>query len=191
MTEQAAEEWRLFDARGQRRYLCRSEGRRFFHAARDADFETRTFCRLLAYCGCRISEALAVTPRLLDAETMLVTFRTLKRRRTVYRSVPVPAALMRDLRRLARGCADHERLWGWSRQTAWRRVKAVMADAAITGPQAMPKALRHRFGVRCAETGMPPGLTQQLMGHAKLSSTVIYQSVIGDEERRIVRRTWR
>ena len=39
------------------------------------------------------------------------------------------------------------RLWRWSRTTAWRYVKAVMVAADITGTPAMPKGLRHGFGV--------------------------------------------
>ena len=70
-------EGQLFDLNGQRKYLTRSEARALLAAARNADRQTRLFCRLLYYTGCRISEALQITPRRLDTDTGLVIFRTL------------------------------------------------------------------------------------------------------------------
>ena len=45
--------------------------------------------------------------------------------------------------REARGRQRDRLLWPWSRTTAWRDVKAVMAVAGIEGPQATPKGPRH------------------------------------------------
>ena len=78
MTTGPANEPQLFDADGQRLYLCLSEDRRFLEAAADADLPTRLFCEILSYAGCRLSEALALTPRRLDREQKQVVFRTLK-----------------------------------------------------------------------------------------------------------------
>jgi integrase/recombinase XerD len=141
----ALDETRLFDGHGQRKYLLATEARRLLAAAARADERTRLFCRLLYYSGCRLSEGLALTPRLLDTEALRVVFRTLKRRRLVYRAVPIPATLMRDLLALARASAPDDRLFPWSRQTGWRHIKALMQIAGITGPQATPKGLRHQF----------------------------------------------
>jgi integrase len=45
----------------------------------------------LAYTGCRLSEALALTADRVDLAAGVLTFESLKKRRTgVYRSVPVP-----------------------------------------------------------------------------------------------------
>jgi integrase/recombinase XerD len=181
---------RLFDRNGQRKYLCRAEGQRFLRAAAAADEATRLFCQLLAYTGCRISEGLALIPAQLDAEAQRVIFRTLKRRRRVFRAVPVPAALMRDLQLLARGRQAGERLWPWCRQTGWRRVKSVMAEARIRGPQAMPKGLRHQFGMTAADRKVPPNLIQRWMGHASPGTTATYLDAVGAEERGFARRMW-
>lgn len=182
---------RLFDAEGARKYLCTSEWRRFVMAARRAPVETRIFCLLLAYTGCRISEALAVTPARLDREAGRVVFRTLKRRRSTFRAVPIPRELMRDLVLLAHRMPPDAPIWPWCRQTAWRRVKAVMDKARITGPQATAKGLRHAFGVASAEQNVPPGLTQRWMGHARLETTAIYVHAVGEEERSFAQRVWR
>lgn len=181
----------LFDNEGQRKYLCAREGQRFLAIVETADPETRAFCRLLAYTGCRISEALAVTPRRLDVEAGRVIFRTLKRRKRIFRAVPIPTNLMKELHALARDLPDDERLWSWCRQTGWRKVKRIMATAEINGPQAMPKGLRHQFGMLAAEKNIPPVTAQRWMGHAKPQSTAIYQTAVGEEERRLARRMWR
>ena len=185
-----AEPLALFDIMGERKYLCASELSRFLESARRADAETAAFCRLLAYSGCRISEALAVTAGQLDKETGRVVFRTLKRRRVVFRAVPVPQELMDALRRLSVDHARDARLWSWCRQTAWRRVKVIMEAAGIHGSQAMPKGLRHGFGVANAEGGVPMATTQKWLGHASLETTAIYQQAVGSEERAFAQRLW-
>lgn len=181
---------RLFDDNGARKYLCTPEWRRFVMVAMRAAVETRLFCLLLAYTGCRISEALGVTPTRLDQAQCRVVFRTLKRRRRIFRAVPIPQELMRDLSLLAHSKSDDCPIWSWCRQTAWRRVKAIMREAQITGPQATAKGLRHAFGIANAEQNVPPGLTQRWMGHARLETTSIYTHAVGVEERSFAQRLW-
>ena len=52
----------LFDGHGGRKYLCATELPRFLKAASEADHEVRIFCCVLTLTGCRISEALGLTP---------------------------------------------------------------------------------------------------------------------------------
>jgi integrase len=181
----------LFNAAGQRKYLCGSEGRRFLAATARMDSESRTFCRLLALTGCRISEGLALTPERIDADAGCVVFRTLKRRKLAFRAVPVPTELLRDLHALARRKRPDEPLWRWCRQTAWRRVRWAMAEAGVTGVKATPRGLRHGFGLANAEQNVPASLTQRWMGHADIATTAIYQHAIGREERAFAKRLWR
>jgi integrase/recombinase XerD len=181
----------LFDVSGGRKYLCASEVPRFLDAARRADLATGAFCCLLAFTGCRLSEALAVTPAQLDPETGRVIFRTLKRRKRAFRAVPVPPDLMGALRRIAKDRPRDASLWGWCRQTAWRHVKRVMDAAGIAGAHATPKGLRHGFGVANAEENVPMATTQKWLGHAKLETTAIYQQAVGREEHAFARRLWR
>jgi integrase/recombinase XerD len=188
---QPANQLTLMNGDGRRKYLCASELPRFLGAANKADVAIKLFCHLLAFTGCRISEALSVTPLHLDAETGRVTFRTLKRRSVVFRTVPVPPEFMTALRRQARRLPPDSRLWQWSRQTAWRHVKTVMDAAKIAGPQAMPKGLRHGFGVANAEENVPMPTTQKWLGHAKLETTAVYQDAAGREEVAFARRLWR
>jgi integrase/recombinase XerD len=120
-----------------------------------------------------------------------------RRRRGIVRQVPLPHYVLKDLnryfglRRLQRD-ADlaANRIWRWSRTTAWRRVKEVMAEAGISGTPAMPKGLRHGFGVNAFETSVPPHLVQRWLGHASLKTTSIYGDVMGPEERAFAERMW-
>ncbi len=181
----------LFNGSGGRKYLCPREVPRFLKAATKQDALVRPFCILLTFTGCRISEALALTPAQLDAETGRIVFRTLKRRKLTFRAVPVPPALMAMLREIARERESGARLWPWSRPTAWRRIKEVMDAAGIAGPQAMPKGLRHGFGVANAEENVPMATTQKWLGHATLKTTAIYQQAVGREENAFAKRLWR
>jgi hypothetical protein len=46
--------------------------------------------------------------------------------------------------------------------------EAVMALAGVDGAAAMPKCLRHSFGVGAFEADIPPHLVQRWLGHASL-----------------------
>ncbi len=189
----------LYGRDGRRKYLTAEERAAFLKAAESAERDVRTFCGLLAYSGCRISEALAVTADRVDLGAGLVVLESLKKRRPgVYRAVPLPPALL-DALDLAHGLRKAQRrpdggkgvvLWPWSRMTAWRRVAAVMAAAGISGPHATPKGLRHGFGVAAVSAGIPLNLAQRWMGHAQLSTTAIYAEAVGEEERNIASRMW-
>jgi hypothetical protein len=55
---------KLFNEQGQRKYLNAAERKAFKNAAEKQPREVRTFCLVLYYTGCRISEALTLTPEL-------------------------------------------------------------------------------------------------------------------------------
>lgn len=190
MSDGSAEIFDLFDIYGQRKYLDMREARAFMAAARAAEMPARLFCEVLFYTGCRISEALELTPRRLDAEGRRIIFRTLKRRKLTYRAVPVPTRLMRDLQSLARRLEPGDALFPFCRQTGWRIVKAVMDQAGVDGPQATPRGLRHQFGIHAIEVNVPEALLQRWMGHARARTTRIYTVFGGSEERKLAERMW-
>ena len=92
-------------------------------AAAKEDRTTRTSCEVLAHSGCRISEALALTPEAVDTAAGTLVFETLKKRKSgVYHAVPVPPALLQMLE-LAHGLQEKrvkktEPLWDFGRTTA-------------------------------------------------------------------------
>jgi integrase/recombinase XerD len=130
---------------GARKYLTADERERFLRAAEEHPRAVRTLCAVLAFSGCRISEATALTVDRVDLNTGTLVFESLKkRRRGVFRAVPVPPSLLKDLDnvhgvRELQGRGDRGagvRLWNWSRITAWRNVCGVMAAILIMGEQA-------------------------------------------------------
>jgi integrase/recombinase XerD len=86
----------LYDAKGGRKYLNATERSRFELAAREEERQVRTFCLMLLYSGCRISEALALTVKSIDFPAKSVVLRTLKKRggKNVYRSAPFPCPII-------------------------------------------------------------------------------------------------
>lgn len=182
----------LYDRSGQRKYLTPSERQDFLRAAANAPAHVRTFCETLAHTGCRISEALALTAARVDIGAGVVVFESLKKRRKgIYRAVPVPPGFLKTLEDLHDlGALGDGRLWNWSRTTGWRRVIDVMQVAGITGLRATPKGLRHGFGVKAVTSEVPLNMTQKWLGHARLSTTAIYTNATGAEEKRIAERMW-
>ena len=189
----------LYDRNGQRKYLTPAERADFLRAADGMPPFVLTFCSTLAYGGCRISEALALTADRVDAADGVLVFESLKkRRRGVYRAVPVPPEFLERLRlvhdlEIFQRSADRgraTRLWPWSRATAWRRVSEVMDAAGIAGPHATPKGLRHGFGIKAVTSEVPLNMAQKWLGHARISTTAIYANATGPEEKLIAGRMW-
>lgn len=188
----------LFGRYGNRKYLNRGDRRRFIEAVRLVPARIRLFCLTLFWSGARISEVLALTPLSIDIEGGGVTFQTLKRRKSgIVRQVPLPPGLLDELNaefglRVAQRDPERatKRIWQFSRTTAWRYVKAVMAVADVISTAAMPKGLRHGFGVNAALSNVPVHLLQRWFGHANLRTTGIYYEVIGPEERQFAARMW-
>jgi integrase len=182
----------IYDRTGQRKYLTPEERTAFLRAAAAAPASVSTFCGTLAHTGCRISEALALTGTRVDLIAGLLVFESLKkRRRGIYRAVPVPPDFLHTLDEVHDLAARaNARLWPWSRTTAWRRVREVMAAAELRGLFATPKGVRHGFGIKAVTSEVPLNMTQKWLGHSRLATTSIYTDAVGPEEKRIAQRMW-
>jgi integrase len=183
----------MFDRQGNRKYLNDGERRAFLRAARnDPDALRRAFALTLFYTGCRISEALNLTAARVDLANRAIVFETLKRRKTgLFRSVPIPDALVELLRQVASRSAPSARVWSFSRASGYRLVKDCMARAGVKGGMASPKGLRHGFAVACLGHKIPLSTLQKWLGHARMETTAIYLEVSGDEERELAKRLWK
>ncbi len=192
---------KLYDLKGQRLYLTSNEREDFIEAAKNAPREIRTFCFVLHYTGCRISEALSLTPKLVDLSEQALVFKTLKKRgRVVHRAVPVPEEVL-DTLDVVHGITEalkskkrkviNKPLWSYSRMTGFRYVKAVMDEAGIAdGAHKCPKGLRHGFGVHALGRGVPLNMLSKWLGHSSLETTAIYANALGEEQRDIAARMW-
>jgi integrase/recombinase XerD len=190
----------LVDQKGRRLYFTQDERRAFLDAAAKAPREVRTLCCVLHHTGCRISEALALTPQRIDLSEKVIVFESLKkRRRGVYRIVPVPPDLL-DILDMVHGIRQVQKkgnarlaepLWPISRMQAYRQVMGVIRAAGLAkGPHSSPKGLRHGFGVAAVSKGISLNMLQKWLGHAQLSTTAIYANAVGEEEQNIAARMW-
>lgn len=184
-------------ARKRRKYLNAVERLRFIRATEKLDEADRLFCLMLAFTGCRPSEALALSAGSFDLDQGIVMIETLKRRGQVERELLLPPSLLAALdrcfalraRQTDAATAD-ARLWAMRRETAWRKVKLVMASAGVPDDAAMPKGLRHGFAVAAFLANVPPHVVQKWLDHASMRTTAIYGDVIGTEERAFASRLW-
>jgi integrase len=87
---------------GARKYLTAGEREAFLRAAERADRETRTLCMTLAYGGCRLSEALALTADRVDSTWCRSGWATPSSPRR--RSMPTPS--VRRSRASRPGCGE-------------------------------------------------------------------------------------
>lgn len=185
----------LYTQGGLRKYLNAAERLRFIAAAKTFPRpEIGALCLTIAYTGCRISEALALTPASVDAESGFIAVRSLKKRKAgiVVREIPAPPHLLALL--VADSfCRERptDRLWNLSRSRAWQLIKEVLRLAGIApGIHATPKGLRHGFGLHAVRSGVPLNLVQRWLGHARLETTAIYLQAMGIEEREFAARMW-
>ena len=195
----------LLTSDGIRKYLTQEEQERFLQSASELESaEVRTFCMTLAFTGCRISEALALTVERVDLSAKVVRFQTLKqgkdkngKQKVIYRAVPVPEEYLNAMK-LVHTLQKRQRqkttktalLWPMSRVMGWKHIKAVMSTANINGAHATPKGLRHGFGVRMAQKTRNPRLVQKLLGHKYLETTAIYMDLVGEEVHAEVMDAW-
>jgi integrase len=176
---------KLLDKHGQRKYLNLKERKAFKIASERQPREIRTFCLVLYYTGCRISEALELTYESIDLKEHTIIFECLKKRKNgVFRAVPVPSSF-NDILDLVHGLSEaklnrqSKKLWSWSRMTAYRKIKSVMEAAGLSGIKATPRGLRHAFGIACNQKGIQLNMVQKWLGHADIRTTAIYSDAVG------------
>lgn len=171
-------QWHIRDDRGRRKYLTEQERMRFLAAADRARPDIRALCYVMAYTGCRVSEALALTADRLEPDSATITFRTLKRRRLSYRAVPVPTRLVEMLQALP-----------------LRGGRSVLDDAPVNGLAAYQAASLRKCHPR--PDGMLSRATPRIR-HARgcpirtaQFDPAVDGSCIPDDDRHLLGRGWR
>ena len=184
----------LLGRNGKRKYLTIRESDAFIAAAHLYPNDILLFCEVMVATGCRVSEALSLTTSSFDFDSGIVVIECLKKRKKgVFREIPLPPNLLASIQNKIgeSEISTNGRLWSWSRMTAYRNICAVMKSAGVVGDHATPKGLRHGFAVGAIQAGVPLNLVQRWLGHADMSTTAIYASAFGPEERSIAARMWR
>lgn len=191
----------LFTDQGERKYLSSVERERFLNAINTLPnpFE-RSFCEMLFWSGCRISEALNLTMRHIDLDDNMVIIRSLKKRGYKkdrhFRPVPLPPEFIsqlneiHEIKELQHQNTLDRPLWPFGRTKGWRIIKTVMTEAGITGVRATGRALRHSFGVHAVLSQIPETRIKKWLGHASLSTTEIYLDFASREDHALAERMW-
>ena len=181
-------EWQVYDRVGRRKYVTLTERAAILAVADGATPQIRALVYVLAFVGCRVSEALELSPDRLDVDRAAVIIRTLKRRRITFRTVPVPQIVLDLLSTMPSGATG--RYWTIHRSTAWRHLRRIMQQAGINGPMACGRGLRHGFCLGAAVRNVPPNLITRWAGHASPATTACYVDAVGHEEREFAARMW-
>ena len=177
----------LHDGKGQRKYLNQKERLRFLEVTKEQPTEVKLLCQLIYYTGARIAEIHNLTAQSIDISNGTVIIETLKKRqRGIYREIPIPDFLPKDLKDFIKKLQlqPDECLWWFSLRTTSRRIKSAMEAAKISGIRACAKGLRHGFAVY-AVSKAPLTMVKKWLGHSSLKTTEIYLNIVGAEEREI------
>lgn len=184
---------------GERRYLNRDERQAFKHAVQYLKPDAKTYCLMLYYTGCRLSEALEVSPDRLLFDEQKVIFRTLKQRGDKadrYRAVELPEDYLASLEssysaKSRKGKSTGKKpLWSFTDRTGQKYVKQAMEAANITGKKATSRGLRHSMGVMLALDKVPINIIADVLGHKAVQNTLIYMQIAGEDRRKLVSNVW-
>jgi integrase len=130
-------------------------------------FKRRTFVKLLATTGLRVSEALALGPEDVQGQRLRVFGKGRK-----WRWVYMPVDMAEDMQVMALGALG-ERLWKWSRQYAYEVVRETGDEAGVKGLH--PHRLRHTYAsILLNQKGAPLKFVQQQLGHSSSLTTMRY-----------------
>jgi integrase/recombinase XerD len=139
------------------------------------------FLELLYASGLRVSEAATLTCGALDlARGRVRVMGKGGRERLVPLGEPARRALKAHLGRKARGPEDP--VFGITRQAAWALVKTNAARAGLTTLPS-PHWLRHSFATHLLSGGADLRAIQELLGHARITTTQVYTHVSTDRLR--------
>ena len=71
----------IVNEKGERLYFTEEQRKALLAAAAKAPREVRSFCSVLCFTGCRISEALALTAKSIDLSGRVIVIESLKKRK--------------------------------------------------------------------------------------------------------------
>ena len=159
--------------------LTTSEVERLFRAV--LSLKHKLILMTIYSAGLRLSEALHLSREDIDGGSMLIHVRNGKGKR--HRIVPLSQALLHGLRQYWRVHTSRHWLFPGRdpRRPVCARTVQRMTNAAgfraNLGKRATPRALRHSFATHHLEAGTDLRIIQELLGHAHLTTTLVYTHV--------------
>lgn len=163
--------------------------------------EVSALVRTTAELGLRISETLFLRVADVDLEAGFVSIRPYHDRRlksaTSTRDLPISSTLRPILKAAVAAAGSREHLWSPEWRTkgpsesadAWRagyhRLATQWENACKrAGVKATLHSLRHTYGARLADAGVPPRDIASMLGHSSVATTERYWRTRLDRERK-------
>jgi len=154
----------------------------------------RALLELLYASGLRVSELVSLTPEQIDMESNEI--RVLgkgSKERMVLMGQPAAGALksyIKEGRARLQGVKKSQALFlnRYGQRLPARSVQRLLeqyAKKAGTGKRVHPHMLRHTFATHLLEGGADLRVVQELLGHARLTSTQIYTHVTKGQARKV------
>lgn len=159
--------------------LTRSEVERLLNATDCIKY--KIILMTIYSAGLRTSEALRLAPEDIDGAGMLIHVRHGKGRRE--RLVPLSPALLDGIRQYRR--VHRTGRWLFPGRDpryplsgrAVQRMTNMAGHRASLSKRATPRSLRHSFATHLLEAGTDIRIIQELLGHAHLTTTLVYTHV--------------
>lgn len=165
---------------------------------------THLLLNTLWHTGCRISEALALTPEnfiLKDEWSSCVLLNTLKKKPGRPKKDPlkvikkrlVPISDPSYLREIRSYLETHkflkdEKLFPFSPQWAGKLINKEVAKLDIELPiKISPHSFRHSFACNAILHGLPLTVVRDWLGHSNVSVTEVYTAVLSSETNHLMR----
>lgn len=157
--------------------------------------------------GVRISELLELKRGDLDPYGKSIRVKTLKKglkrtpyqgvgrkksptstERSVERILVIPDDLVASLLSWLHRQKDEEKIFTFSRPTAYRIVHEACAKAGFKDERAHPHTFRHSFAVHLLREGVPITILKDLLGHSSIQTTLIYLRITQPDIRAVLSR---
>jgi len=135
--------------------------------------EHRILFEFLWRTGCRVSEIINIRKRDLDFDNNIINIRWLKRRKFLYRKIPLHSSLKNILFMFVDHLKADDKLFDYSRQWIY-----MLCDKYGLGH---PHKLRHSFAVNFLRESNDPAslvILKQILGHSNVSTTMIYLEIV-------------
>jgi len=135
--------------------------------------------KLMANAGLRREEARKLRPEHVDIEGRMLRVLSTEQQRTKsgkWRQVPLSDSAVEALKQLLTENIDRV----IPKVTGPSLSRAFLRDAKSAGLSGSLHSLRHSYGAHMIMAGMPLRALQELMGHARIETTMIYAHIAED-----------
>jgi len=170
-------------------YLTRDEVHRILDSVtRPRD---RLMIDFLWQTGVRVSEMIHVKAEDVDSYLGVVRINTLKKRgpkkKKYVRSIPIPKEFINKVEdyALEAHISPSDRLFPVTRQDIYHLVNRYCRRAGIDTKRSHPHTFRHSFAVNAALQGASGTILAEWLGHADISSVMIYARALAQDTRHI------